>query len=186
MHLKKSVQGLFAVCAINFGVAEIPVLAAPVEQPVAQAVTRKSNQITEEDIREVLKEIQAAREREDIEGVLKFIAPFAHSEVTVESDGGTLTVNLDGKDEHRAVFAKMNAQIQERRDINNRTAITISPDGELGTATIFRVREYITQNGTRFLSAGTDTIRFALINNRPMVVSTTIRGWLAERSSLKP
>lgn len=186
MYLKKLIQGLLAAGVINVCVAEIPAIAMPVEQPIAQADTKKSNQITEADIRKVLAEMQVAIEKKDLEGILKFIAPFAYSEVTVESGSGKMTVNLEGKDDHRILLTEAGSQIQKRRTIRNRTDIRISPDGELGTATIFRVREYTTQNGRRFLSAGTDTLRFAMFGKQPMVVSATLQGWLAERPLLKP
>lgn len=186
MRLKKSIPGLFAFCIINFCVAEIAAIATPIEQPVAQADTEKSNQLTEESIRKVLAGLQAAVEKKDVEGVLKFMAPFATSEVTVESDGVTVNANLYGKDEHRGFLEKTYPTIQNRRTISNRVDMRISPDGQLGTATIFRVREYTTQNGGRFLSQGTDTIRFAMVDNQPMVVSTTLTGWVAQRPPLKP
>jgi len=47
-------------------------------------------------------------------------------------------------------------------------------------ATIEKLR---TEDGKQFISAGTDTFRFAWVDNQPKVISTKSQGWLEERST---
>ena len=45
-----------------------------------QLTAQTSNQLTEEKVRQIMTEISQAEKREDLEGMLKFLAPFAVSE----------------------------------------------------------------------------------------------------------
>lgn len=186
MYLKLTV-GLVTACMLNVGA--FAAIAAPKPnpaRPATQTSPQVSNQLSEQNIRQVLATIQAAIDKKDVAGVMRYMAPFAHSEVTVESDDGRLTVNVDGQEDHRLLLTQSLGQIQNSASLNRQIRIRMSPDGQMAIATIFRARDVTTQQGQRYYSVGTDTIRFALVNNQPRIVSMSLNGWVASRPSLKP
>ncbi|MBE9169096.1 hypothetical protein IQ238_16755, partial [Pleurocapsales cyanobacterium LEGE 06147] len=181
MPTKTLFRGVVAVCIAYGYVVAMPAIALPKLQSSIRLVAQTQGQLSEENIRQTLEAIQKAQKAKDIEGVLQYVAPFVYSEVTVESNERTLTVNLAGKDEHRELLEKTFAQIQESKALNRQIEISVTPDGQMGTATISTVKEIATQDGRRFFSSSTDTIRFGWIDEHPEIVSMTIKGWLSER-----
>lgn len=186
MQIKTLLQGMLAVSVINGCVIAIPAIAFSQPQPSAQLVAQTSNQLSEENIQQVLAAIQTAQEQEDVEGILKFLAPFVTSEITVESDDSTLTFILEGQAEHRELLKKTNALIDDRESLNQQIKIRITADGQLGIATISTVKEIDTENGEQLYTGSNDTIRFAWIDNQPKIISMTIKGWLAEGLTSRP
>lgn len=185
MHPRKLVQGLLTVSIVSGCMAEIPVIATSAQPSLAQAPTKTPSQLSEENIRQVLANIRAAEQKKDVEGVVKFLAPFVSSEITVEAFDSSLTVTLEGKDDHRALLAKTFPTVRESKVIGNQTNVIITSGGQLGIANISSIKAITTQNGERYFSISTDTIRFARINNQLMIVSMNIRGSLAARPPLK-
>lgn len=185
MHPKKLLQGLLTISIVSGCIAEIPALAAFAQPSLAQAPTQTPNQLSEADIRRVITDIRAAEQKKDVEGVVKFLAPFVSSEITTEGFDSSLTVTLEGKEDHRALLTKTFPRIRESKVIGNQTNVGITEGGQLGIANISSIKAITTQNGQRYFSISTDTIRFARINNQPTIVSMNIRGSLAARPPLK-
>jgi predicted lipid-binding transport protein (Tim44 family) len=186
MRLKALLRGMVAVFVVHEFVVAMPAIALPKLQSSLQFIAQTQGQLSEENIRQTLEAIQKAREAKDIEGVLEFVAPFAYSEVTVETSDRKLTVNLAGTEEHRELLENTFAQIQESNALNRQIKISVTPDGQMGTATISTIREIATQDGRQFFSSSTNTIRFGWINEQPEIVSMTIEGWLSERPAQNP
>ena len=57
----------------------------------------------------------------------------------------------------------------------------MSEDGQVLTVTRLLIAEKKTEDSREFISSSSDLIRFAWIDNKPMIVSITIKGWLEER-----
>jgi hypothetical protein len=159
--------------------------AAPATQVVEpaslQRTARASSQLNEENVRQVMSAIAKAEKNEDIEGLLDFLVPFAISEVTVDSQGKSITTTLEGIDSHRKLLEFTFGKVEKRDAINEYTTIRITPDGKIATVTRMMTEELSTADGREFISSGTDTFRLAWIDGRPMVISTKSQGWLEER-----
>jgi len=162
-----------------------PTVANPERQSSILLADKPANQLSEENIRQTLKAIEKAIAQKDVEGVLKFVAPFVYIEMTVESNEGTVITPVEGKDSFRNLLQEIFARTKENNVVNQQTKIDITSNGELGIANISTVETLTTSEGKRYFSSSTDTFRFAWINNQPTIFSITIRGWLAERSPQK-
>ena len=123
--------------------------------------------------------IERARKDDDIEGVLQHVAPFIHSTVSVELERQSITFGLDGLDEHRAYLSETYELIKNRNILDRKTDIRVSQDGKMAIVVIYEEIEYITDEGDNILTESFDTLRFGMVNGQPMVVSATLKGWLA-------
>jgi ketosteroid isomerase-like protein len=176
---------MLALCLLSGGTIAMPAIANPNPSSVRLLAVQPANQLTEENIRQVLTAIDKALTQKDLEGVLKFVAPFVYTEVTVESSEGTQVTPLEGKDELRNLLKAIYARIKNSNVVNQQTKIDITASGELGVATITTIEAIATEDGNRYYASSTDTLRFAWLNNQPTIVSMTIKGWLAERPAEK-
>ncbi len=181
MNYKQWIPGFVAICLIYPCLKNLPVVATPKEMLMVQATTQNATQLTEEGIRQAIEAMRAARDKKDVSGVLQYIAPFAHSEITVELPDGILTLNVDGQEEHRKLLEETFAKIKERKTTHEQVDIRLSADGQMGIAVITQEREFATHDGKQFFAENSDILRFGLVDNRPAVVSATLKGWLAER-----
>lgn len=155
------------------GIAQAP---AP-----AQVAAQPSSQLTEEKIRQTMAAIEEAEKSEDIEGLLKFLAPFAISEVIVESQGRSVTTSVEGIEAHRNLLKKTFELVKQRNPIEQYTSIRITSDGQLGIVTRIAFEELISADGRQFFASSTDTFRLAWLGEQPTIVSTKSQGWLEER-----
>lgn len=144
-------------------------------------VAQTMNQLTEEKVLEIMETIKKAEAEEDIDTILNFLAPFVTSSITVESRKTTITRNLEGKQAHRDFLEQSFQRVTEREEIDSYTTVTMSEDEQVLTVTRMAIEEKKTEDSKEFLSSSTDLIRFALIDDKPMIVSITITGWLEER-----
>ncbi|WP_036484088.1 hypothetical protein [Myxosarcina sp. GI1] len=152
---------------------------AETEQPIEEA----TGQLTAENIRQVLTQIQDAGEQENVDEILEHVAPFAHSEVSLNMGNTLLTTTVVGIEEHRNLLTQSYNRFKNRKTLEQKVDISVSTDGEFGIATVYRLREVTNQEGTRLLSGSINTLRFGMVNEKPTIVSATLEGWLSERPS---
>ena len=186
MRKKKLLPKLLMIFLISSWSLTLPSVTAAKELRSPQLIVQnssQSSQLNEQIIRQTLKAIEIADRNEDLEELLKFLAPFVVSEVTVESEEKSVTTNLEGIEAHREFLEKTFKLVKKSEVINQYLSIRMTPDEQLAVVTWIRVEEITTEEGKQFLSSGTDTIRFAWIDGRPMIVSLKIQGWIAERPS---
>ncbi|MGV2829465.1 hypothetical protein [Myxosarcina sp. GI1(2024)] len=153
-------------------------------QAETEELTKESTgQLTAENIGRVLTQIQEAGDQQNVEAILEYLAPFAHSEVSLNMGNTILTTTVNGIEEHRNLLAQSYNRFSDRQTLNQEVDISVSADGEYGIATVYRLREVTSQEGTRLLSGSINTLRFGMVNQRPTIVSATLEGWLSERPS---
>lgn len=185
MQLKLLLRRMFAIGlfsgAMSGTLMALPAIAHPAASPSSLLAAKPTPSLNEENVRQVLTAIDKAIAQKDLEGVLKFVAPFVRTELTVESSAGTQITALDGKDELRDLLKVIYARIKNTNVVNQQIKIDITAGGELGIATITTVEALTTENGDRYYASSTDTFRFAWLNDRPTIVSLAIKGWLAQR-----
>jgi hypothetical protein len=170
---------------LTLGVISSCVLVLPhrviAAEPTKTSSVETASKLTEENISQAMKAIAEAEKKEDIDTLLMFLVPYGVSEVTVESQGNSITRNLEGVEAHREMLEKTFKRVKNREILNERQTIRFSPDGQLAIVTRATIEKLTTEDGKQFISAGTDTFRFAWIDNQPKVISTKSQGWLEER-----
>lgn len=153
-------------------------------QAETEGLTEESTgQLTAENIGQVLTQIQEAGDQQNVEAILEHVAPFAHSEVSLNMGNTILSTTVVGIEEHRNLLSQSYNRFSDRQTLNQEVDISVSADGEYGIATVFRLREVTSPEGTRLLSGSINTLRFGMVDRRPTIVSATLEGWLAERPS---
>ncbi|MGK7943164.1 MAG: hypothetical protein AB4058_01690 [Microcystaceae cyanobacterium] len=171
--------GLITLSSLN-----IPLLANPVPPSlISQNTKAKSETLTKAEIQTIIDSIEKARKEDDVDGVLKHVAPFIHSRVSVELEKQTIIFELDGLAEHRQYLSETYDFIENRKILDRQVDIRIAQDGQMAVALIYEEVEYITDEGGSILTESVDTLRFGLVNGQPMVVSATLKGWLAPTPS---
>ncbi|MGK7881008.1 MAG: hypothetical protein AB4060_13040 [Crocosphaera sp.] len=144
-------------------------------------IAQETKELDEEMIRQAMDAINEAENREDIDAMLKFLAPFSISEITVEYKGNILTTNLEGVNAHRRMLKDTFALVKQRETINDYMTVRITPDGQVGVVTRVIFENLTTKDDQSFIVSGTDIIRFAIINNQPKIISVKSQGWLEPR-----
>ncbi|MEB3123108.1 MAG: hypothetical protein VKL41_18035 [Snowella sp.] len=178
---------IHSLTLLTLGVISSCVLALPhrvtAAEPSVTSSSQSSGQLTEENVSQAMKAIAEAEKKEDIDALLMFLVPYGVSEVTVESQGNSITRNLEGVDAHREMLEKTFKRVKNREILNERQTIRFTPDGQLAIVTRSTIEKLTAEDGKQFISAGTDTFRFAWIDNQPKVISTKSQGWLEERTT---
>ena len=144
-------------------------------------IAQETKELDENMIRQAMEVIDQAENREDIDAMLKFLAPFSISEITVEYKGNILTTNLEGINAHRRMLKNTFALVKQREMINDYMTVRITPDGQIGIVTRVIFENLTTKDDQKFIVSGTDIVRFAMINNQPKIVSIKSQGWLEPR-----
>jgi Arc/MetJ family transcription regulator len=173
---------LLTLSAISSCVFALPHRVTAAE-PSMTSSSQSSGKLTEENVAQAMKAIGEAEKKEDVDKLLTFLVPYGVSEVTVESQGNSITRSLEGVDAHRQMLEKTFKRVKNREILNERQTIRFTPDGELAIVTRATIEKLTTEDGKQFISAGTDTFRFAWVDNQPKVISTKSQGWLEERST---
>ena len=178
---------IHSLTLLTLGVISSCVLALPHQvtaaEPTKTSSVETSSKLTEENVSQAMKAIAEAEKKEDIDALLMFLVPYGVSEVTVESQGNSITRSLEGVDAHREMLEKTFKRVKNREILNERQTIRFTPDGQLAIVTRSTIEKLTTEDGKQFISAGTDTFRFAWIDNQPKVISTKSQGWLEERTT---
>ena len=144
-------------------------------------VAENSEKLTEAKIREVMAIIEKAEKEEDIDTLLKTLAPFAVSEVVVETEEQGITRTVEGIREHRELLEQTFALVEKREPINQFMTIRFTADNQVATVTRFVLETLTTTKGKLFYASGTDIFRFAWLDGHPKIISTKSQGWIEER-----
>jgi hypothetical protein len=169
------------ISLVSISLLGLPMKGNAVEPITHHLIAQTSEPLTEEKVQQAMAAIKKAESEEDIDTLLNFLVPYTVSEITVESQGKSVTHNIEGVEAHRELLKKMFDRIKDRKTLNEYSTIRIIPDGQLATVTRTNTEELTTEDGKRFLSSGTDTFRIAWINNQAKVISSKSQGWIEER-----
>jgi hypothetical protein len=143
-------------------------------------VAQAKGKLTEENILQAIKEIQAAQNQENLDELLKYVAPFATSEITLEGRELSTTLQVDGKENHRVLLQDMFKKIKSREILTQNIDIRLTSDESLGIAEVLTVKELIDEEGKRYINSSQDVWHFAWLDNRPTLVYVKSKGWLEE------
>ncbi len=181
MQCKTIIKGILTASMLSASLMSfsVPSLAKPLT--LVQATTQASDQLTQEKITQVIAAIQKAQKEKNVEGVTKFLAPFASAEVTRRSSDVSIVSQLVGKDKLVEYVRLTYELIKSREILEQEVNVNIVEGGQLGIATIRTVKQTTTMDGKEYYSASLDVIHFALIDKSPMIVFFRTQGWVAER-----
>lgn len=188
MRSKFWLGGLVACCLVSGGAGMRPAIANPLSpfrasllaQVQSPASRPESSQLTEANIRKVLAFMQTAQNQENLADLLKHVAPFVSSEITITGENGSTTVILDGIEKHRMLLKDLFSRIKTREVLSQDVNVRLSDDGNVGIATIYTVKAVTTEEGKSFIASDIDTLRFAWLNNQPTLISFQSKGWFSE------
>lgn len=152
-------------------------------QAEEQLAEESTGQLSAENIRQVLTQIQEAGDQQNVEGILEHVAPFAHSEVSLNMEDTVLTTTVDGIEEHRNLLSQSYSRFTNRKTLEQKVDISVSTDGEFGIVTVYRLREVTNAQRKRLLTGSINTLRFGIVNEKQTIVSASIEGWISERPS---
>lgn len=172
---------LISISLISSCVFTLPNRVMAAEPGMTSSASQTSDKLTEQNVLQAMKAIGEAEKKEDVNTLLKFLVSYGVSEVTVESQGNSVTRNLEGVEAHREMLEKTFKRVKSRDVLNERQTVRFTPDGQLAIVTRTTIEKLTTDEGKQFISSGTDIFRFAWIDNQPKVVSTKSQGWIEER-----
>ena len=180
--LKNLAPSLLTVSLVSSFGLTLPSKTLAQELTLPQIVAQTSSQLNEDNIRQTMEAIEKAENGEDIEDLLNFLVPFAISEVTVEVESNRITTTLEGIEPHRQLLKNTFKLVKDRETIKEYTKIKITADGHIATVIRTMIEEITLEDGRKFIASGTDTFRFAWIDNQPKIISTKSQGWIEERT----
>lgn len=179
----KLVLGVFLSFGIWTGIGA-PTIANPV--PIDSAIVAQAEgKLTEENILQAIQAMQAAQKEENLDELLSHVAPFATSEITLEGRELSNTLTVDGRENHRILLQDIFKRVKSRETLTQDIDIRLTSDDSLGIAELLTVKELMGEDGKRYIYSSRDTLRFAWLDGRPMLVYGQSKGWLAEVSKEK-
>lgn len=179
MKSKVIAHSALFVC-LTAAVMPLPAEARPSPAPVE--IAQATAQLTEENVQAIVDQLQAARAKQDVEGTLELLAPFAVTVVTVESGNGlsTVTTRLEGVAAHRQMLEQSLSQIQNRESLENYVTINIIDEG-LGIAKIYQMENLETADGEAWIAASQTVLRLGRVDGQVLITSATVDGWISAR-----
>lgn len=184
------IKSLLTVLAV-IGLAQGSVMALPVrtlaetKPTTSQTTVPCTDKLTKENIQAVLDQLAAAREKNDVEGMLKFLAPFVISSVTLDRDNTSTTFTLEGIDAHRDFLQDSVGKIKNREELGKRVNIKFINE-KMAIVNSFSLKNITTKEEGKFVMSDVNVMRFAWIDGKPMITSMEIKGWLAQRPAAQP
>lgn len=177
MNFNQLIQGCFSLllvnlavnpaqAAVNFPVSDAPIYQSPIS--VSLKAGAKSP-ITEQNLRNILDQMAAAANNQEIDRLLGFYAPNYTGEVTISTATGSETRTMN-RTQSRERLELSYQTIQNYQFSYSQQEITISDDGKtakvVGTST-----EEFTLQGKDYRSTSAWTINFQVIDGKILIVS---------------
>ncbi|MEB3310560.1 MAG: hypothetical protein VKJ02_10025 [Snowella sp.] len=178
---KISPLNLVALGFLSSCLLTLPNAVQAIDPPANTSLSQPKSGLTEANVLKAMEKITEAEKKEDINTLLSFLVPYGVTEITVESQGNSVTRNIEGIEAHRTMLENTYQRVKNREVLNERQTIRFTPDGQLAIVTRTTIKNVVGEDGKQFISGGIDTLRFAWIDNQPKLVSIKSQGWLEER-----
>jgi hypothetical protein len=175
-------QPLFLAIAV-LGINTLPSPAQSVQspRPVPLELSQAPPSFNEAQILDLMTKINQAEAAEDVETLVSLLAPFVVSEVTVESGDQTTTRIIEGISAHREILTNSYARSRSKEVLDEKMSVRFDADGNIATVTRYSIETADLTDNRRMVSMGKDTIRFALVEGQPKIISVVTDGWSEER-----
>ncbi|MBW4472687.1 MAG: nuclear transport factor 2 family protein [Stenomitos rutilans HA7619-LM2] len=131
------------------------------------------SRIRESDIRKILNAMEAAANRKDVDGILKYMAPNITIKITVQLGAGAQQLSLS-REQYRQYLQQGFATTERRSGNYTNLKIQVAPNGQTATAT-YTLREEATLKGQpgTFVSTSQETVKFARIKGQLLETAAT-------------
>jgi ABC-type lipoprotein release transport system permease subunit len=172
MNFIKNISVFLAVLALNNPAFFPGVSASPLLNSASQFRAEKSeNQLTEEQIREFIKNIDQEILDKNIDAVVKNLAPFIQSKITVEKDSRSLTLELNGIEENRNYLQESIKNIRSTEELEKSLKIEIYPNDNFAIVSRIRTADVTLNDGKRMIISSQGKARVALIDRELKIIA---------------
>jgi hypothetical protein len=145
------------------------------KQLFIESPDRSDRYISEEEIKQIFNNIMVATERKDVDGVIKFLVPFAISNNTVRVlSAGKVTqqiVRLKGAERQRIATQQNFLNIDSFDFLYQDVKVRVSPDRKTAFANVTSIIDARTVKGPRLMISSTSTTKFAIFQGEVKIIS---------------
>ena len=163
---------LISSLTIPFVVITPSTIAQTIQETPSFFLAQEEEQvIKEEQVEELIKKADQAIQARNIEQILSYFAPFAYSEVTLDTDERAETLKINGLEEHRQYFQDSFAEIKDSEVLFDDYQIKLTGDGS--SAYIYRNRlvNYTLNDGDKIIISSKTTARLAPLAGELKIIS---------------
>jgi ABC-type lipoprotein release transport system permease subunit len=172
MNFLKNISVFLTVLTVHSS-AFIPiVLAKPSLNSTSQFIAETSeNQLTEQRVREFLKNIDKEVFEKNIDAVVKNLAPFIQSKITVEKGSRSVTIELNGIEETRNYLEESIKNIKSTEELDKSLKIEIYPNDNFAIVSRIRTADVTLNDGKRMIISSQGKARVALIDRELKIIA---------------
>jgi hypothetical protein len=167
----------FVPAILTVGLACLPPAMAGEKnkQQFVETSDRSDRMISEEEIKQIFNDMMVATERKDVEGVTKYLAPFAVSANTVRTlKGGNISqevMRLKRLEQQRSYIQQSFINVDSYDFLYYDVKVRVSPDRKTAFANVTSIVDTRTIKGPRLLISSTGTTKFALVEGQLKIIS---------------
>jgi hypothetical protein len=145
------------------------------KQLFIESPDRSDRTISEAEIQQIFDDMMVATERKDVEGVVKFLIPFATSKNTVRfftaGKAKEIVSVLKGAEQQRQATQESFISIDSFDFLYHDVQIRVSPDRKTAFANVTSIVDAKTVRGPRLLISSTSTTKFAIFRGEVKIIS---------------
>jgi hypothetical protein len=145
------------------------------KQMAIESTDRSDRRISEDEITQIFNDMMVATERKDVDGVTKFLAPFAVSVNTVRTlKAGKVSqevVLLKRLEQQRSYIQQNFINVDSYDFLYYDVKVRVSPDRKTAFANVTSIVDARTIKGPRLLISSTGTTKFALVEGELKIIS---------------
>jgi hypothetical protein len=145
------------------------------KQLFVETPDRSDRMISEAEIQQIFNDMMVATERKDVDGVTKYLAPFAVSVNTVRTlKAGNLSqevVKLKRIEQQRNFIQQSFINVDSYDFLHYDVQVRVSPDRKTAFANVTSIVDVRTIKGPRFLVSSTGITKFALVEGQLKIIS---------------
>ena len=145
------------------------------KQLFVETPDRSDRTIGEEEIKQIFNDMMAATERKDVDGVTKYLAPFAISVNTVRTlKAGNVSqevVRLKRLEQQRSYIQQSFINVDSYDFLYYDVKVRVSPDRKTAFANVTSIVDTRTIKGPRLLISSTGITKFALVKGELKIIS---------------
>ncbi|MBW4696342.1 MAG: hypothetical protein KME03_00335 [Aphanocapsa lilacina HA4352-LM1] len=127
--------------------------------------------VTPEAVRKVLQAVEAAGQSKNIDEVLKYVAPFATLESTLEGIGYSQTTRVIGKEQIRARLLESLERLQSSEYLDKEQKIDIIDNGQAAIVSNDTIVGATLKDGRRLIINGRDTYVLGQVGGQLMLTA---------------
>jgi hypothetical protein len=145
------------------------------KQLFIESPDRSDRTISEAEVQQIFDDMMVATERKDVDGIVKFLIPFAISKNTVRvwtaGKAKEIVAVLKGAEQQRRATQESFISIDSFDFLYHDVKIRVSPDRKTAFANVTSIVDARTVKGPRLLISSTSTTKFAIFRGEVKIIS---------------